>query len=381
MMALLLKQPDLGTAVILGMATLIMLFVAGAKISYIFIAFWRRRRSCIRRSSRTPWRCAACSRFSIRGSTAYGRRLSGHRVADSRSARAACSGLGSATASRSSSLARGAHRLRDGHRRRGARAVRDLRGSRRCSPFSFGAARARRCGRAMRSAATSASASPRCSRCRRWSTSASCSARCRPRGCRCRSSASAAHARGRPLRHGILLNISRAAPEPAGARSKGAWLPPHSLAGEEGQSASSRRRQCASKSHEDIDRRRRNGGHSVPGFAVAEEWSARATRFISWARKRESRARAGTAKAVLFARPHRYRRYPRERDSKELYRDCWSRTARDEPIARHLETREARCRRRRRWLRLGPMVLAAALGGKPTAILEQNVGSGITTNG
>ena len=39
MMALLLKQPDLGTAVILGMATLILLFVAGAKISYIFIAF------------------------------------------------------------------------------------------------------------------------------------------------------------------------------------------------------------------------------------------------------------------------------------------------------------------------------------------------------
>ena len=39
MMALLLKQPDLGTAVILGMATLLLLFVAGAKISYILVAF------------------------------------------------------------------------------------------------------------------------------------------------------------------------------------------------------------------------------------------------------------------------------------------------------------------------------------------------------
>ena len=38
MMVLLLKQPDLGTAVILGLATLLLLFVAGAKISYIFIA-------------------------------------------------------------------------------------------------------------------------------------------------------------------------------------------------------------------------------------------------------------------------------------------------------------------------------------------------------
>src|SRR5262249_34979752 len=38
MMVLLLKQPDLGTAVILGMATLLLLFVAGAKISYILIA-------------------------------------------------------------------------------------------------------------------------------------------------------------------------------------------------------------------------------------------------------------------------------------------------------------------------------------------------------
>ena len=38
MMALLLKQPNLGTALILGMGTLILCFVAGAKISYIVVA-------------------------------------------------------------------------------------------------------------------------------------------------------------------------------------------------------------------------------------------------------------------------------------------------------------------------------------------------------
>jgi cell division protein FtsW len=38
MMLLLLKQPDLGTAVILGGATLCLLFVAGARVSYIFMA-------------------------------------------------------------------------------------------------------------------------------------------------------------------------------------------------------------------------------------------------------------------------------------------------------------------------------------------------------
>jgi cell division protein FtsW len=38
MMALLLKQPDLGSSIILGATTLIMLFVAGTKLSYILIA-------------------------------------------------------------------------------------------------------------------------------------------------------------------------------------------------------------------------------------------------------------------------------------------------------------------------------------------------------
>ncbi len=38
MMLLLLKQPDLGTAVIMGLATLLVMGIAGAKISYLFIA-------------------------------------------------------------------------------------------------------------------------------------------------------------------------------------------------------------------------------------------------------------------------------------------------------------------------------------------------------
>jgi cell division protein FtsW len=38
MMALLLKQPDLGSCIILGATTLLMLFVAGAKLSYILLA-------------------------------------------------------------------------------------------------------------------------------------------------------------------------------------------------------------------------------------------------------------------------------------------------------------------------------------------------------
>jgi cell division protein FtsW len=56
MMALLLKQPDLGTAVILGMATLILLFVAGAKISYIFIAFLAAAPIMYQAIVGTPWR-------------------------------------------------------------------------------------------------------------------------------------------------------------------------------------------------------------------------------------------------------------------------------------------------------------------------------------
>jgi cell division protein FtsW len=56
MMALLLKQPDLGTAVILGMATLILLFVAGAKISYILIAFLGAAPVVYQAIVGTPWR-------------------------------------------------------------------------------------------------------------------------------------------------------------------------------------------------------------------------------------------------------------------------------------------------------------------------------------
>jgi cell division protein FtsW len=56
MMALLLKQPDLGTAVILGLATLLLLFVAGAKISYIFIAVLAAAPVVYQAIVGTPWR-------------------------------------------------------------------------------------------------------------------------------------------------------------------------------------------------------------------------------------------------------------------------------------------------------------------------------------
>jgi cell division protein FtsW len=56
MMALVLKQPDLGTAVILGAATLLMLFVAGAKVSYLLIAFLAAAPVVYQAIVGTPWR-------------------------------------------------------------------------------------------------------------------------------------------------------------------------------------------------------------------------------------------------------------------------------------------------------------------------------------
>jgi cell division protein FtsW len=56
MMALLLKQPDLGTAVILGTTTLLLLFVAGAKISYILLAFLAAAPVMYQAIVGTPWR-------------------------------------------------------------------------------------------------------------------------------------------------------------------------------------------------------------------------------------------------------------------------------------------------------------------------------------
>ena len=56
MMLLLLKQPDLGTAVILGLTTLMLLFVAGAKMSYIVIAFLGALPLIYQAVVGTPWR-------------------------------------------------------------------------------------------------------------------------------------------------------------------------------------------------------------------------------------------------------------------------------------------------------------------------------------
>ena len=55
-MLLLLKQPDLGTAVILGLTTLLLLFVAGARVSYILIAFLAAAPVVYQVIVGTPWR-------------------------------------------------------------------------------------------------------------------------------------------------------------------------------------------------------------------------------------------------------------------------------------------------------------------------------------
>jgi cell division protein FtsW len=56
MMLLLLKQPDLGTAVILGLTTLLLLFVAGAKLGYIVMAFLGAAPFVYQAIVGTPWR-------------------------------------------------------------------------------------------------------------------------------------------------------------------------------------------------------------------------------------------------------------------------------------------------------------------------------------
>jgi cell division protein FtsW len=56
MAALLLKQPDFGTAVILGVVTLLLLFVAGTKISYIVIAILAAAPLGWKIVTGTPWR-------------------------------------------------------------------------------------------------------------------------------------------------------------------------------------------------------------------------------------------------------------------------------------------------------------------------------------
>jgi cell division protein FtsW len=56
MMVLLLKQPDLGSSIILGSTTLVMLFVAGAKVSYILLAVLASAPIAYHMIVGTPWR-------------------------------------------------------------------------------------------------------------------------------------------------------------------------------------------------------------------------------------------------------------------------------------------------------------------------------------
>jgi cell division protein FtsW len=56
MMALLLKQPDLGSSIILGATTLTLLFVAGTKISYLLLAVLAAAPAAYALIVGTPWR-------------------------------------------------------------------------------------------------------------------------------------------------------------------------------------------------------------------------------------------------------------------------------------------------------------------------------------
>ena len=56
MMALLLKQPDLGSSIILGATTLLMLFVAGTRVSYILLALLAAAPVVYDAVVGTPWR-------------------------------------------------------------------------------------------------------------------------------------------------------------------------------------------------------------------------------------------------------------------------------------------------------------------------------------
>jgi cell division protein FtsW len=56
MMGLLLMQPDLGSSIILGSTTLVLLFVAGAKISYIWLAILSAAPVAYHMIVGTPWR-------------------------------------------------------------------------------------------------------------------------------------------------------------------------------------------------------------------------------------------------------------------------------------------------------------------------------------
>ena len=226
MMGLLLKQPDLGTAVILGMTTLLLLFVAGAKISYIFIAFLAAAPVMYQAIVGTPWRLRRMLAFLDPWQYRYD---VGYQITESLISigSGGVGGLG---------LGDGKQKLfflPEAHTDYVMAIVGEelgLFGICAVAALFVRAGLARRargaCGRATPSAAISASASPRCSGCRRWSTSASCSARCRPRACRCRSSASAARRSSSTCSPWASCSTSRARRRSRRrARAKGPWLP------------------------------------------------------------------------------------------------------------------------------------------------------------
>jgi cell division protein FtsW len=191
MMGLLLLQPDLGSSIILGTTTLMMLFMAGARVSYIVLAILAAMPVAYQLIVGTPWRMRRFMAYfnpeAFSDREAY-QMVQAHVSLGS----GGLTGLGLGNSRQSLGYMPEGHNdfiLAPIGEELGFIGVAWCWG---CSCCWCGAACARRSAPATPSAATSRSASPRCSACRRCSTPAWCSAWCPTRASRCRWSATAA---------------------------------------------------------------------------------------------------------------------------------------------------------------------------------------------
>ena len=191
MMVLLLKQPDLGSSIVLGATTLGMLFMAGAR-DLVHLARGARRGA----DRVSPRRRDAVAHAPV--ARVLQPRGVRHQRGLSVLAGAARDRLGRPVRrgprrrpSDARLHARGAQRLHPRADRRGARLDRHRGRDRAVRRAGLARACAQRSARATCSAATSRSGSRSCSASRRSSTSAWCSASCRTKASRCRSSATA----------------------------------------------------------------------------------------------------------------------------------------------------------------------------------------------
>ena len=151
---------------------------------------------------------------------------------------------------------------------------------------------------------------------------------------------------------GILLNISRAAPEPAGpARVKGPWLPRIRWRAKKGDRKLPGGGRRIERYMTIIIAGGGTGGHLFPGIAVAEELVARghSVRFVGTEKGIEARAvpKAGYPLDLIDVAGIKAKGF------KGTLSGFFRVPRAHEPVARDLEARDARRRRRRRWLRVG----------------------------